>query len=94
MSHAMEKELKALTRDLEAAAASVREAVMSVGLTYNVVTIALTDLLVDKGLASRHEIEEALTKGFDGLDDRDNKDAKRALAELLALLKRRGRRSN
>lgn len=78
-----------LARDLAAAADGVRDAVKSVGLTYNVVAIALADLLVDKGVASRLEIENALSKGFDGLSDRDYEDAKHTLANLLDLLKRR-----
>lgn len=78
-----------LARDLTAAADGVRDAVKSVGLTYNVVTIALADLLIDKGVASRLEIENALSKGFDGLSDRDYEDAKHALTSLLDLLKRR-----
>lgn len=84
-----EKELRVLARDLAAAADGVRDAVKSVGLTYNVVAIALADLLVDKGVASRLEIENALSKGFDGLSDRDYEDAKHTLANLLDLLKRR-----
>ena len=89
-----EKELRALARDLAAAADGVRDAVMSVGLTYNVVTIALADLLIDKGVASRFEIEKALSKGFDGLDERDYEDARHALTNLLTLLKRRRQSSN
>ncbi len=89
MAQAAQKELANLTRELIAAADSVRDAVQSAGLTYNIVTIALTDLLIEKGLASRQEVEDALTKEFYRLGDRDYEDARRTLTDLLRLLKRR-----
>ena len=94
MSRATEQELKALAQDLVKAADSVRDAVLSVGLTYNLITVALAELLIEKNLATRSDIEDAMTRGFDGLDSRDLEDARRTLVEILDLLDRRRHRAN
>lgn len=94
MSRTTEEELRALAQDLVKAADSVRDAVLSVGLTQNVTIAALSDLLIEKGLATKDEVDGALMRAFESLSEHDFEDARQALDKLMNLVDRRSRRPN
>ena len=54
----------------------------------------MSDLLIEKGIATKDEIDGALIRAFESLSEHDFEDARQALNKLLELVDRRSRRPN
>lgn len=95
MSDELMRSIKETAGGMNDALDKSRETVAAVGMGHAVAIAALTELLIEKGLLNREEVQARLLAGASLLtDEKDRTAARTSLSSILALVERSHQRPN